>query len=161
MLGVLEEEAEQMGVSVNALVNIILSRFSDFTRYLSKMDMVVINRELLIGLLDSLEDDKIHELGKRLGSTIMPDTIMFWKKEINQDTVLEYIEKAVCRYGHMGTFDEMTSNKTLTFVIRHRLGRKGSSFLEAYMRAGFQHTLDVKPTFEATESSIKCEVPVM
>ena len=41
---VLEEEAERMGVSVNALVNIVLKGYSNFTRYLSKIDMVVINR---------------------------------------------------------------------------------------------------------------------
>ena len=41
---VLDEESERMGVSVNALVNMILKRYSEFTRFLSKIDMVVVNR---------------------------------------------------------------------------------------------------------------------
>ena len=34
-----------MGVSVNSVVGIILRRFAEFTRFLSKIDMVIINRE--------------------------------------------------------------------------------------------------------------------
>ena len=47
---ILEEEAERMDVSVNALVGIIIKRYAEFTRYLSKLDMVVINREFLTHL---------------------------------------------------------------------------------------------------------------
>ena len=54
---ILEEEAERMGISVNALVGIILRRYCDFTRYLSKIDMIVINREFLTFLLDTYDDD--------------------------------------------------------------------------------------------------------
>jgi hypothetical protein len=160
MLKVLEEEASHMGVSVNALVNIVLGRFSEFTRYLSKVDMVVINREILMALLGSLEDKQILEIGRILGSTVMPDTVMFWRKEITEQTVLEYIENAVCKYGHLGTFDEMTSGRTRTIVIRHRLGKKGSRFLEAYLQAGLLRTLNIRAAFESTDSSIKCEMPL-
>ena len=41
---VLDEESERMGVSVNALVNMILKRYSEFTRFLSIIDLVVVNR---------------------------------------------------------------------------------------------------------------------
>ena len=36
-----------MGVSVNSVVGIILRRFAEFNRFLSKIDMVIINRELV------------------------------------------------------------------------------------------------------------------
>ena len=39
---ILDEEAERMGISVNALVGIILKRYTEFSRYLSKIDMVVV-----------------------------------------------------------------------------------------------------------------------
>ncbi|HEU4605664.1 MAG TPA: hypothetical protein VFS46_05440, partial [Nitrososphaera sp.] len=54
VLRVLDEEAERMGISVNALVGIVLRRYCEFTRYLSKIDMVVINREMLTSLLEQL-----------------------------------------------------------------------------------------------------------
>ena len=36
---ILDEEAERMGISVNALVNIILKHYSEFNRFLSKIDL--------------------------------------------------------------------------------------------------------------------------
>ena len=95
---VLDEESERMGVSVNALVNMILKRYSEFTRFLSKIDLVVVNRELLKSLFDSYPDDDIYGLGVSAGEVIPRDTILFWKKTLNFETVLEYIEKIICRY---------------------------------------------------------------
>src|SRR5439155_26580398 len=107
---ILDEEAERMGVSVNALVGIILKRYSEFTRYLSKIDMIVVNRELLISLLESSDEDYLHELGIKLGKTVPVDTIMFWKKDLSEESVLEYIEKIICRYGYLGTYDEVSQS---------------------------------------------------
>ena len=72
VLNVLDEEARRMGISVNALVGIILTRYADFTRYLSKIDMVVVNREILTSLLDQLDEDQLYEMGIKLGETVLP-----------------------------------------------------------------------------------------
>lgn len=84
VLSVLEEEATRMGISVNALVGITLRRYVEFTRFLPKIDMVVINREVLTTLLDQLEEGELYELGTKLGETVLADTIMFWKKRLQK-----------------------------------------------------------------------------
>jgi hypothetical protein len=76
---VLDEESERMGVSVNALVNMILKRYSEFTRFLSKIDLVVINRELLKSLFDSYPDEDIFGLGVSAGG-LYPVYDSFWKR---------------------------------------------------------------------------------
>jgi len=160
VLDVLDGEAKRMGISVNALVGIILRRYVEFTRYLSKIDMVVINREILTSLIDLLDDNAVHELGVKLGQTVLDDTVMFWKKETTDRTVLEYIEKMVCRYGHLGTYDERRMpGGELAIVVRHRLGKNGSRFLEGYLQGGLKKTLDIDGIFEITDSSVKCQIP--
>jgi hypothetical protein len=160
VLGVLDEEAKRMGISVNALVGIILRSYVDFNRYLSKIDMVVINREMLTSLVDLLDEESLYRLGVTLGQTVLDDTIMFWKKETTEKTVMEYIEKMICRYGHLGTYDErrMPSGE-MAIVVRHRLGKNGSRFLAGYLQGGLKHTLDIDAAFEITDSSIKCQIP--
>jgi hypothetical protein len=157
---VLDEESERMGVSVNALVNMILKRYSEFTRFLSKIDLVVVNRELLKSLFDSYPDDDIYGLGVSAGEVIPRDTILFWKKTLNFETVLEYIEKIICRYGFLGTYDETNQNENRIIVIRHRLGKKGSQFLHGYLKATLKNTLNLDSTFELTESSVKLQITV-
>lgn len=160
VLSVLDEEAKRMGVSINALVGIILRRYAEFTRYLSKIDMIVINREVLTTLLDQLGEEELHKIGSNLGETVLADTIMFWKKETTEKALMEYIEKMMCRYGHLGTYDERTMpGGEMAIVVRHRLGRKGSRFLEGYLQGGLKHTVGLNATFEVTDSSVKCEIP--
>jgi hypothetical protein len=158
MSKILDEEAERMGVSVNALVGIILKRYSEFTRYLSKIDMIVLNRELLISLLEAKDEEYLYKLGAKLGGTVSVDTIMFWKKDVTEESVLEYIEKIICLYGHLGTYDEVSQPHSKTIVIRHRLGRKGSKFFEGYLRSTLKNTVGKDATFEVTDSSIKFEI---
>jgi antitoxin component of RelBE/YafQ-DinJ toxin-antitoxin module len=155
---VLDEESERMGVSVNALVNMILKRYSEFTRFLSKIDLVVVNRELLKSLLDSYPDEDIYGLGVSAGGIIPRDTILFWKKTLTFDTVLEYIEKIICRYGFLGTYDETSQNEKRIIVIRHRLGKKGSQFLHGYLKSTLKTTLNLESSFELTESSVKLQI---
>jgi hypothetical protein len=155
---ILDEEAERMGISVNALVGIILKRYCEFTRYLSKIDMIVINREFLTFLLDTYDDDSVYKMGIKLGHIIPSDTIMFWKKELNEQSVLDYIEKIICRYGHLGTYDEILQSSGRTIVIRHRLGRKGSIFFQAYFFSAIKTMLNVDAKFEITESSLKFDI---
>jgi hypothetical protein len=97
-------------------------------------------------------------MGTKLGQTVPSDTIMFWKKEINEHTVLEYIEKIICRYGHLGTYDEVLQSDVRTIVIRHRLGKKGSVFFQAYFYAALKTMLDTEAKFEITESSLKFNI---
>lgn len=151
----LEKEAERMGISVNALVGIIIKRYVEFTRYLSKIDMIVINREFVTALIGSYEDDRLCEIGQKLGETVSKDTILFWKKELSEQTVLDYIEKIICRYGHLGTYDETLQSNGRTVVIRHRLGLKGSIFFEGYLKSTLKNTAMKDAIFEITESSIK------
>lgn len=160
VLTVLDEEAKRMGISVNALVGIILRRYAEFTRYLSKIDMVVINREVLTSLIDLLGEEEVYEIGVKLGQTVLADTIMFWKKETTEKAVMEYIEKMVCRYSDLGTYDERRMpGGEMAIVIRHRLGKKGSRFLEGYLQGGLKHTLGIEAIFETTDSSVKCKIP--
>ncbi len=160
VLTVLDEEAKRMGISVNALVGIILRRYAEFTRYLSKIDMVVINREVLTSLIDLLGEEEVYEIGVKLGQTVLADTILFWKKETTEKAVMEYIEKMLCRYSDLGTYDERRMpGGEMAIVIRHRLGKKGSRFLEGYLQGGLKHTLGIEAIFETTDSSVKCQIP--
>jgi hypothetical protein len=156
---ILDEEAERMGISVNALVNIILKHYADFSRFLSKIDLVILNREILTKFLQSMDDQEVFKIGIELGETIPKDTILFWKKELAQQNVFEYLEKIICRYGLLGTYDEINQNGGKIIVIRHRLGTKGSIFFQGYIKSIF-NTVGLDNTIELTESSVKAKIVV-
>ncbi|MGE0242971.1 MAG: hypothetical protein AB7F53_01340 [Nitrososphaeraceae archaeon] len=156
---ILDEESERMGISVNALVNIILKYYSEFSRFLSKIDLVVVNREILIKLLESTEDQNLFKLGLELGETIPKDIILFWKKELDRQNVFEYLEKIICRYGLLGTYDEINQKGEKIIVIRHRLGKKGSLFFQGYIKSIF-NLVSLDNNIEITDSSVKVKITI-
>jgi hypothetical protein len=157
---VLNGEAERMGVSVNAMINSILKQYSEFTRFQAKLDMMTINREIFKNLLGQLSDNESYSLGLEMGKDIPNDTILFWKKNVSYESVLEYLEKIICTYGYVGTFDELETDKYKIIVIRHRLGPNGSKFLHGYLKSMLKQTLDLEPAIDVTDYSVKLQLEI-
>jgi antitoxin component of RelBE/YafQ-DinJ toxin-antitoxin module len=156
---ILDEEAERMGISVNALVNIILKHYSEFNRFLSKIDLVILNRDILTKLLEFMDEQNLFKMGLELGETIPKDTILFWKKDLDQENVFEYLEKILCRYGLLGTYDQIDQQGEKIIVIRHRLGKKGSIFFHGYIKSTL-NIVGLDSNIEVTESSVKAKIAI-
>ena len=155
---ILNAEAERMGISVNAMINSVLKQYTEFTRFQSKLDMLIVNREVFKSLLCRLNDDDAYNLGIEMGKDIPNDIILFWKKDITFNGVLEYIEKIVCTYGYIGTYDELNTNEYKIIVIRHRLEGKGSKFLSGFFKSLLHQTLGMDAEIDITEYSVKIKI---
>ena len=155
---ILNSEAERMGISVNAMINSVLKQYAEFTRFQSKLDMLIINREVFRSLLGRLNDDDAYNFGLEMGKDIPNDTILFWKKDITFHGVLEYIEKIVCTYGYIGTYDELNTDECKIIVIRHRLEGNGSKFISGFLKSLLNQTLGINAEIETTDYSVKIKV---
>ena len=58
---ILDKESDRMGISVNALVNIIIKNYSEFYRFLSRIDMIIIHKMILDELI-ALNDEDVNAL---------------------------------------------------------------------------------------------------
>ncbi len=68
-----------------------------------------------------------------MGKDIPNDTILFWKKDITFNGVLEYMRKIICTYGYIGTYDELNTSDGKIIVIRHRLEGRVQSFYQDFL----------------------------
>jgi hypothetical protein len=158
---ILNHEADRMGISVNAMMNSILKQYTEFTRFQSKLDMIIINREIFKNVLNYIEENQAYNLGLDLGRELPNDTILFWKKHISLESVIEYIEKIICIYGQMGTYDEITESTSRIIVIRHRLGLKGSKFLMGFLKSLFKTSIGLNCDIQTTDHSIKIQLQLL
>lgn len=149
-----------MGISVNAMINSVLKQYSEFTRFQSKLDMIVINREVFRKMINKIGEEDCYDLGLEMGKDLPHDAILFWKKSVSFDTVVEYLEKILCIYGQIGTFDELHEENNRIIVIRHRLGIKGSKYLLGYITSLFKYTINMNPEISVTDNSLKIQLPV-
>lgn len=155
---ILQQEADRLGISVNAMMNSILKQYTEFTRFQSKLDMMVINRAIFKNVLKCIEEHQAYELGLELGRELPNDTILFWKKNVSVESVIEYVEKIICIYGRIGTYDEITESGNRIIVIRHRLGLNGSKFLLGFLKSLFKNMLELDCDIQITDHSIKIQI---
>jgi hypothetical protein len=158
---ILQQEADRMGISVNAMMNSILKQYTEFTRFQSKLDMIVINRAIFKSVLQCIDENYAYDMGIDLGKELPHDTILFWKKHISLESVIEYVEKIICIYGKIGTYDEITESSNRIIVIRHRLGLKGSKFLLGFLKSLFKNMLDLDCDIQITDHSIKIQLQIL
>ena len=64
---ILQQEADRMGISVNAMMNSILKQYTEFTRFQSKLDMIVINRTIFKSILKCIDENQAYNLGLESG----------------------------------------------------------------------------------------------
>ncbi len=157
---IINSEAERMGISVNAMIKSVLKQYAEFTRFQSKLDMIVINREVFRRIINQIDEEEAYNLGLEMGKDIPNDAILFWKKHVSIDTVIEYIEKMICIYGHIGTFDKINDETNRIIVIRHRLGINGSKYLLGFIKSLFIYTVKSQPEISITDYSLKIQIPL-
>lgn len=155
---ILQQEADRMGISVNAMMNSILKQYTEFTRFQSKLDMMVINRAIFKNVLKCIDEHQAYDLGLEMGSELPNDTILFWKKNVSVESVIEYVEKIICIYGRIGTYDEITESGNRIIVIRHRLGLNGSKFLLGFLKSLFKNMIELDCDIQITDHSIKIQI---
>ncbi|TMI36219.1 hypothetical protein E6H25_03385 [Candidatus Bathyarchaeota archaeon] len=141
-LGALQEEANRQSVSVNTLVNQLLLDYSEFGRFLQRINALRLSRKTFQEILNSVPDDNLVKAGQIAGKS-GPMTIIAskWGK-ITVSTVIEFIHD-LSAYANLFEYYEKNENERWTITLMHELGPKWSTFLtnyigEAFIAAGVQ-----------------------
>jgi antitoxin component of RelBE/YafQ-DinJ toxin-antitoxin module len=85
---VLKEDAESIGISVNSLISMILTKYIEWDRLASRYGFVSMTKEELRSILNSIDRDKLAVAAEELGSEIPKSLMLSWFKEYNLETFL-------------------------------------------------------------------------
>jgi hypothetical protein len=154
---VLISEAQNRGLSPNALVSMVMTRFVEWDRFADRFHFVCINTDLLKGFL--VQDESLEHLAEARGSKDIKEAMLFWFKEVNVENLLRFLSHR-CRYAGYGEFEYQEKQGRCTFAIHHELGPKWSLFLKQYLDAALRKTFHIRAEFETTESSVSASFHV-
>jgi len=149
----LERDSEDKRISINSLVNSLITRYAEWDRYTDKIGFISLPREVIKLLLDSIDDEKIRQLAERFGSRHAEEYMMFWFKRLSPDTFLDQLA-LFCRYAGLARYEIETNGRDKVIVLHHELGRKWSIFLGHIIVQIMKNTIKVVPKFDITEYSI-------
>jgi hypothetical protein len=141
-LGALQEEATRQNVSVNTLVNQLLLDYSEFGRFLLRINALRLSRKTFGEILNFISDDDLTKAGQIAGKGAPMALIASKWGRITVNTVIEYIHD-LSAYANLFEYYEKNENERWTITLMHELGPKWSMFLtnyigEAFVAAGVQ-----------------------
>lgn len=131
----------------------ILGRYVEWDRYADKFGFVTITRDGFLAFLSAIDDEKLVEVAKKLGSTNPREMTLFWFKKLNIQTFLAYLS-LYCKYGRIAEYEFENEGKDYIITIHHELGRKYSFFLTHFFTEAIKTIVGSDPKAETSKNSV-------
>jgi hypothetical protein len=150
---ILQKDAKTKRVSINSLIHNLLLKYTEWDRYSERFGRVMLRPQTLQLIIDSIDDIEIKDIGSKIGKKIPKEFLLFWFKEINLNSFLEYLS-LLCRYGGFAHFEIESKERECTVTLIHNLGEKWSLFLKNVIEQGMISTLSIYPKLQVSEISV-------
>ena len=152
----LEKDAKAKGVSVNSLISMIMTKYAEMDRYNERFGTITLRREGFRSILEAIEDDKITNIAKEIGTQIPKQFLLFWFKKMSLETYLKYLS-LVCKYSGFAEYEVDSNEEETDYIITliHNVGEKWSIFLKNWLEQGMKTTIAIVSTvFDVSKNTI-------
>ncbi|MFQ6013272.1 MAG: hypothetical protein ACE5LS_06475 [Thermoplasmata archaeon] len=146
-------DAEDRGLTVNALISSVLSKYAEWDRYADRFGFVTITRDGFRSFIEAIEDEKLIEIAEELGARNPREMTLFWFKRLNLETFLQYLS-IYSRYGRIGEYEVETRQEGHTITFHHDLGSKYSLLLARFLKQALQTIARVSPELSVGENAL-------
>ncbi len=147
----LEEEAKTHKVSLNALVNQLLSSHTRDELLLEEFGYLKMRKDVFRVILAMLPDDKMEELGRQTVSHGSAAEMLARSGAMNLEAVLENL-RVSSRFGWFSVYEKKTGGRR-TISLIHDFGPKYSTSLSAAVTSQFA-LVGIRPKITTTDSSV-------
>ncbi|MDE1861618.1 MAG: hypothetical protein KGI33_01770 [Thaumarchaeota archaeon] len=138
-------------ITLNALVNQLLTHAVDWDLVAAKSGWVPISKEMLIAWFDRLDDKVIQSIAEEKGRMISRDMLYAMKGKYD---IWQWISVLRGRAKAAGfSFTQLEDKNDLKFIMRHDMGLKWSKHFKAFYEAAFKE-LGCTVKFDLTENTI-------
>ncbi|MFQ6013469.1 MAG: hypothetical protein ACE5LS_07485 [Thermoplasmata archaeon] len=146
-------DAEDKGLTVNALVSSILTKYAEWDRYADRFGFVTITRNGFRTYVEAIEEDKLTQIGEELGRRNPREMALFWFKRLNLETFLRYLS-IYSRYGRIGEYEMEKRDGSHTISVHHDLGRKYSLLLARFLKEALETIAKVSSETTVGENAL-------
>src|SRR5207245_4541377 len=126
----LEGDGRKSGVALNTLVTQIFARYASWGQFAGRLKLLPINKDLLREIFQSMQKEKIVEIGKRLGETTGREEILFLFQQVNPQTVVDYMDVWT---SHFDACKHHSDGKPHFNTVHHDVNLNFSIFTTEYL----------------------------
>ena len=151
----LDKDAEEHGVSENALISSILAKYIEWDRYAEKFGRVSLPSEALKAIIEATEQDKLRTAAEEFATSVPKDYIMFHYRKLDVEACLLHLS-FLSRYAGMFKYEvQIEQERNYTVTIHHKFGEKWSYWLKESISIGlFKNVLGILPKTHLSKNSV-------
>ena len=146
-------DAEQRGVSVNAIVTSALTRYAEWDRFADRFGFITVTRAGHQRMLEAFSDSELSQMGDQLGAVNPRSMILFWYKRLDLETFLRWLQ-VQSRYGRFGEVEVEREGASAVVSIHHDEGPKNTLWLKHFLTAAVKDVVGVTPKVRTGSSSV-------
>ncbi len=157
----LEVEADKIGVSINTLVNMILTKYIAHDVPSQAMYALTYPRQGFKQFIDAIGDEQIADIGKEDGKRLGVTLILWFGKPPCLQAYLDYYTD-MSRYNRLFNFTHKLDGRDLILGFEHELGIKWSIYVKNVTEAGLREIFDMSCESHISDRAVtvKSLVPV-
>ena len=122
----LQKESELYNISLNTLINKILTRYIEWDSYAPKVGMIPMTKPIIASLFNMMNNEEISGLVSNIGKNVVQDIAYFMKMKTDPDSFLTWFETRMKR--SFVEFNHLDENDRHTYVLKHDLGYNWSLY---------------------------------
>lgn len=150
----LRKDARSKGLSVNALLSTIIARQVEWDRFSERYGFISVTTEVLRNLIGAIDQKRLEEMGRRAGSRIPREMMLFWKIKPtieNFPTLLGFVSK----YMKIAQYEvENEPGQQTVITARHELGENWSIWLRALLDEALRTSFGIQAEFEISQGFV-------
>jgi len=131
MISSLKNDAEIQGLSVNAKVNSILSKYMLFYKHTEEQKAVTVPSKVYASMLEEFDDEKAQKLVHDMVSARIPSVFIQNNIPFTLDNLIKYSFQSISQwsgvYNHFNFYKN--ANDDLSLIFEHNFGERWSKVL--------------------------------
>jgi hypothetical protein len=138
----LREEAEQQGISINALANKIMQNYRLYGRWTERFSIIQITRTTMSRLIKCCPENIIVEAAKKSGSLVTKDVLGAMGMDLTYPNIVNFTENYLGKSSNWFQYSKQTKGKKELIHLHHELGRNWSIFTANQIATMFESLLN-------------------
>lgn len=149
----MQEDARELGVSLNTLVNQLFLAYANYDHYARKLRTIKMTSGAFRSIIRESSDALLTEASRHIARNEHVSLIMEKYGELTLGGALDLL-RCLATYAKWFEYSEVSHGGRTTITLTHQFGSKGSVFLSSYVEALFEEVVGIHTKLRLTESSV-------
>lgn len=151
----LRKEAEHKEISINTLVNQILSLYINWHSNAANAGFTSVKRGMLARMMEKISEEDMEEIAEYVARTELRDMVLLLRSRYDLASALDVFDTWYKVAGF--SYHRNIAGNTYSYLIQHNLGMKYSIYLRENYRSLFEDFGVPRVQFNITDKTLSFE----